>query len=145
MALGGCSRASRPEPSLPDVKLQTLAGPPGKSLASCPTAKCLTIVVAPWCPYCRASTPQLIEFRKYLKEKNVYSRVVVGMDKPQALRDYAVVFGPDTLLDPDGALSAGGVPHFFVSNSAGEVTKDVPGMPQIRDNGELAAYFEVLP
>src|SRR5437016_5581843 len=91
--LGGCSRASGEKDSLPDVKLETLAGNAKVSLASCPTAKCLTVVVAPWCPYCRAATPQITELRKFLKQRSISSRIVVAMDKPEALREYARAFG----------------------------------------------------
>src|SRR5689334_22878006 len=103
IVLAGCSPS--PKDHLPDVSLTTLSGDSRQSLASCPTAKCLNVVVAPWCPYCRAATPTIVELRNYLNKNNLATtRVIVGMDKPQALADYAKDFGPDTLLDPGESL-----------------------------------------
>ena|SRR3989338_5561902 len=144
MALGACSRSSR-EQSMPAIKLPTLAGGSAQSLKSCPTAKCLTVVVAPWCPYCRAATAKITELRNFLKKRNIVSKVVVGTDKPQAVLDYAREFGADTLLDFEGSFAVQGVPHFIVTDSAGSVIKDVPGMPQIDDVKELASYFGLMP
>ncbi len=109
--------------------LGTLSSGKTVSLAGCPTAKCLTVVVAPWCGYCRAATPHVLALRDYLDSRGVTTRVVVGMDKTASVKAYALEFGPDTLLDPEGQVSANGVPHFFVTDAAGAVLKEVAGVP----------------
>ena len=58
---GGDSSVAR---RLPDTRLPTLAGPVGQSLAECPTDKCLTVVVAPWCGVCHQVTPDIVRLRR---------------------------------------------------------------------------------
>lgn len=139
MALSGCEAA--PRASMPDVRLSTVSARQGESLASCPTAKCLTVYVAPWCGYCRSGTPMLIELKKHLENRNVAMRVVVGMDDPGPVRAYALEFGTDSLIDPSGSLKTNGVPHFWVTNAAGKVLREVGGLPQAETVGDLAEYF----
>lgn len=140
-ALSACS--SEPSrPYLPPIELAKLSSGKGPSMASCPTAKCLTIYVAPWCGYCRAGTPTMLALRAFLTREKVTTRVVVGMAPLDDVKEYARDFGPDTLLDPGNAVGVrGGVPHFFVSDAAGRILKKVAGMPQTRDVELLAAYF----
>jgi thiol-disulfide isomerase/thioredoxin len=126
---------------MPDIRLQTLAHQTGPSLASCSTPTCLTIYVAPWCGYCRQATPLIIELKKHLEKKGVSTRIVVGMDAMEAVRAYAVEFGPDTLLDPDGGFRVSGVPHFLVSDASGAISKKVPGLPPYDDVAGVAAYL----
>lgn len=127
---------------LPDLSLPTLAGKAAPSLAACPTAKCLTIFVAPWCGYCRAGTALFIRAKAYLKIKGVETRIVVSMDGERAVRDYALEFGPETLLDPENkAAVGGGVPHMFVSDAAGTVLKEVPGLPRVETAAEFADFL----
>ncbi|HVE14152.1 MAG TPA: redoxin family protein [Elusimicrobiota bacterium] len=109
-----------------DATLETADGAE-VSLKSCPTPKCLTVYVAPWCGICRGATPFIKDLREYLSERGVASRVVVGKDRPEALKDYATAFGPDALLDPDGLLAPKGVPQFFVSDAQGKILKALPG------------------
>jgi hypothetical protein len=114
----------------------------GKALASCPTPKCFTVYVAPWCPHCRDATSVILTTRDYLNQHNVHTNVIVGMDKAKALKDYARTFGPDTLLDRDGDLAQGGVPHFYVTDKAGHVLRDQAGVPEgITDPKEFAGLF----
>lgn len=116
--------------------------PAARSLASCPTPKCLTVYVAPWCGYCRAATPSIIALRAYLKKHGVHTDIIVGMDRPKALAAYAKVFGPDTVLDEDGALAQGGVPHFYVTDKSGSLLQEQAGVPQgIADPKEFASLF----
>lgn len=140
---GACSRPGATE-KLPDVRLPTVSAALGPSLASCPAKKCLTVYIAPWCGYCRAATPMLIELRKYLRKNQEEMRFIVGRDRLQALRDYARIFGPDTLMDVDDVFSVDGVPHFFVSDSQGTIIKEVSGAP-MGDYSleEIAAYFSL--
>jgi hypothetical protein len=136
-----CSRSAGGE-RLPDLRLPTASAQEGPSLRSCPTAKCLIVYVAPWCGYCRAATPMILALRDYLQSRGVTTRIVVGKDRLAVLRDYARDFGPDTLLDPDEAFPVGGVPHFFVTDRAGAVLKEVSGVPSVKIPVEdFAAYF----
>ncbi len=136
----GCAGSS--QDSLPDLRLPTLSARLGASLASCPTAKCLTIYVAPWCGYCRAGTPLILALRRHLKERGVATRVVVGMSGLEEIEAYAREFGPDTLLDPEGSYRVAGVPHFIVSNQKGAILRDVAGMPFAIENvADFASYY----
>src|SRR5207244_1518320 len=112
--------------------LPTLDGKGTVSLASCPGAKCLTVYVAPWCGVCRASSGLILALGEYLKARGIETRVVVGKDRLDAVREYARTFGPKTLLDPDGGVGLrGGVPQFIVTDPAGKVLKAMPGVPGI--------------
>jgi hypothetical protein len=127
-ALAAC--AQQTPAALPDLSLPTLAGPE-VNLRSCPTEKCVTAYVAPWCPHCRAATEGLLALRGRLKSKGMTVRFVVGQDNPAAVKSYAAAFGPDALLDPDGRMRvAGGVPHIFVSDAHGRVERDFAGVPK---------------
>ncbi|HAM35865.1 MAG TPA: hypothetical protein DEB40_08500 [Elusimicrobia bacterium] len=127
---------------MPDIRLPTYAASEGQSLASCPAAKCLTAYVAPWCGYCRSSTPMLMALRGYLERHGVAMRFIVGKDRLPALRAYAREFGPDTMLDVDDAVAVGGVPHFFVSDQHGVILRQISGVPS-SDNPieDIAASF----
>lgn len=85
-----------------------------------------------------------IRVKEYLRLKGVETRVVVSMDDDKAVSDYAVEFGPDTLLDPaNKAAVGGGVPHLFVSDAAGTILKEVPGLPQVQTAAEFAEYLDL--
>lgn len=139
-ACGGSESASK----LPDVKLTTLAGPEGPSLASCSSGKCLTVLVAPWCGVCHAVTPDIVALRKRLAKSGVESRVVVGLAELAPIKEFAAEFGPDALLDPKGVMRARGVPLFLVTDSSGNVVKRVAGFPRGLGTDELAAYLGLL-
>lgn len=145
LALAGCSGASGPAgASLPDLTLPRLDGASASSLASCATPKCLTIVVAPWCGYCRMGTPMFIRVKEFLRLKGVETRIVVSMADETDVRDYAREFGPDTLLDPaNKAAVSGGVPHLFVSDKTGAILKEVPGLPQVQTAADFAGYLDL--
>lgn len=132
-ALAACSGGGDPVSSaLPDVSLPTLGGPPGGSLKSCPTDRCLTVVVAPWCGVCHQTAPYVVELRRYLDKKGVSSRVVVGLsDDAAAIRDFAKKFGSDALLDDAGHMRPRGVPLFLVSDAQGRVLKVLNGFPRV--------------
>jgi hypothetical protein len=138
LLLAGCGG---PLDSLPNIDLPTLAGPDA-SLRQCATSKCVVAYVAPWCPHCRSNTPGILALRDAMWKKGVLVRVVVGMDKPENLRAYAQVFGPNTLLDPNNRFSVNGVPHFYVADAGGRIKSDFAGTP--RDGAtadELASAF----
>ena len=136
-----CAKSDERE-RLPDLRMPTVAAQESPSLASCPTSKCLTAYVAPWCGYCRAATPMLLALRRFLGEHDVTTRFVVGKDQLPALRDYAQVFGPDAMLDVNDSLDIGGVPHFFVSDRNGVILKEISGVPAGQAPiAEIAAVF----
>ena len=84
-----------------------------------------------------------MRLRRFLDKAGVGSRVVVGLSSELTqIKEMAALFGSDTLLDPDGVMSARGVPLFLVTNRAGEVIKRVSGFPRgMSTPDELAAYF----
>jgi len=140
-ACGGAESASK----LPDVRLATLGGPLGPSLATCATDKCLTVVVAPWCGICHQVTPDIVRLRRFLDKAGVSSRVVVGLDDLEPIKGMAALFGSDSLLDPGGAVTARGVPLFIVTDRAGAVVKRVSGFPRGMSSPEELASFFGLP
>lgn len=144
LALAGCGggEGGGAQKTLPDVRLKTLGGATGPSLASCPAAKCLTVLVAPWCGVCHAVAGDVVNLRRHLDARGVPVRVVVGLASLEEIKPFAERFGPDALVDPDGAFRARGVPLFVTTGSDGRVLKTVPGFP--RGAGtltELAAQF----
>lgn len=138
-ACGGESVATR----LPDVRLPTLGGPLGPSLASCLTEKCLTVIVAPWCTVCHQVTPDIVRLRRFLDKAGISSRVVVGLSPDlEPIKEMAALYGSDALLDQGGAVAARGVPLFIVTNRAGDVIKRVNGFPRGASTpDDLAAFF----
>ncbi len=127
---------------LPDVRLSTLGGPLGPSLASCSTEKCLTVVVAPWCGVCHSVAPEIVRLRRHLDSAGISSRVVVGLAELPQIKEFAAVFGSDALLDPDRVMPARGVPLFLVTNRKGEIIKRLDGFPSGTSSPEqLAGQF----
>ena len=123
--------ASPPGRGFGDLTLKTVQGG-SKRLADCSTERCLTIYVAPWCGVCLESTEFLAAFRRYLGERGVETRIIVGKAPEDQVLRYAEVFGRDTLLDPDSRAPApGGVPNFIVSDGQGMILKTMPGVPEI--------------
>jgi len=132
------------------VSLASVGTPDKKfSLQSCATEKCLTVYLSPWCGVCRASTDLIKALRPWLAERGVASRVVIGRDRPDAVEEYAKVFGPDTLIDAAGVVPLrGGVPQFLISDGAGNILKAQPGVLRIVrppiPEAELAALSQAL-
>ncbi len=145
-ALLSCSRASDVSLSaLPDVRLLTLAGVPGPMLSSCPTQKCLTVLVAPWCGVCHAVAPDIVKFRRWLDTHGIASRVVVGLsDDLKQIREFASEFGSDAMIDPEGSMRARSVPYFVVSDPRGRVLKTLNGFPRSGQPEDLARYLNLL-
>ncbi|MFA5141160.1 MAG: redoxin family protein [Elusimicrobiota bacterium] len=115
---------------MPVLALERVGGGEPVRLDSCPTAKCLTVIVAPWCGICRSSTGFLGAFAAYLKGRGVESRVVVSQGSASDVASYAKEFGPDTLMDPGGSVPApGGVPNFVVTDGTGKALRRMPGVP----------------
>jgi hypothetical protein len=127
--LGGCSAVGRTD-VLPAARLYTLAGDLAAPLNTCPTERCVTIAVAPWCSVCRAHAEDIKAFRRYLDERSIQSRVVVGSSKDRvAIAAFALEFGSETQLDPVGALKIPSVPHLILSDREGRVLKRLLGIP----------------
>jgi hypothetical protein len=112
--------------SLPDVGLTTLGGEK-VLLTACPTEKCLVVVLSPWCPHCHNAAANIKALRGYIKEQGDATKIVVGKDSPAAVRQFAEEFGDDTLLDPEGAVPANGVPHFYAIYDGGGIIKEQGG------------------
>jgi len=146
IGLSACSDgATHVARRLPDARLMTLAGTPGPSLASCPTDKCLTVLVAPWCGVCHGAVPEIVAFRRWLDARGVASRVIVGAsDDLPAIKDFAKEFGADALLDPEQTVGSRSVPLFLVSDREGKVLKAVGGLPRAGGPEELARYLELI-
>ena len=85
------------------------------------------MVLAPWCPHCHNAAANIKALRDYLKEQGDATRIVVGKDSPAAVRQFAAEFGDDTLLDPEGAVPANGVPHFYAIYDGGGIIKEQGG------------------
>ena len=141
LALSSCGNGGSFS-QLPDVRLSTLGGPLGPSLAKCPTEKCLTVVLAPWCGVCHAVTPDIVRLRRFLDKAGVSSRIVVGLADLTQIKGFAALYGSDALLDPDGEMTARGVPLFLVTNRKGEIIKRFDGFPNGASTApELAGFF----
>ena len=130
------SGEARPGSVFDGISLPTLSSARPVALASCPTKRCLTVYVAPWCGFCRRSTPMFKKLKESLRWRMVTTRIVVGMDKESAVRGYAREFGGDTLLDFEGALSPRGVPHLFLTDRTGTVIRSRAGAPESLSEAE---------
>ncbi|MBI5622760.1 MAG: hypothetical protein HY924_03170 [Elusimicrobia bacterium] len=126
---------------MPDISLPTLDGSRSVSVAGCPTEKCLTVSVAPWCGNCRTHSKTFQDLRSDLTAKGIATRFIVGMDRLDDVRAYAAEFGPDTLLDPDGLFPLTGVPSFTVSNATGTVLNTARGVPSFVKNEKALAWY----
>jgi thiol-disulfide isomerase/thioredoxin len=131
-------RKAGPKGSLPELSLSDAAGQE-TFLPECPKAKCLTVYLTPWCPYCRRATGLVQALQKELPEKGVPVRVVVGQDEDVRCRDYAAQFGTGTLLDCEKRWQPKGVPHFFVSDGDGGVLAAEAGAPEGVSAAQVAA------
>lgn len=129
LAAGACKQTPAAKAPFANVVLPSADGARNVSLGSCPTERCLAIYVAPWCGYCRSSTPFFKQLRPFLRQQGMESWVVIGMDQPQALSAYAREFAGDALLDLSGAIDAKNVPHFYVVAKGGAVLKHTAGLP----------------
>jgi thiol-disulfide isomerase/thioredoxin len=97
----------------------------------CIKDRCLTVVVAPWCPSCRALNGMIISLRDQVEADGYPVNVVVAMDKPRALAQYAASYAKPVALDVDGKfwkqVKIKGVPYFAVTNSKGEIVEFING------------------
>lgn len=115
------------------VHLPAVAAIGFTSLERCPTTRCLTVYVAPWCPACRKAIPLIKDMRSRLQARQVAVRVVVGADRDGSLREAAATYGPDTLLDERNAVDLHSFPSFLVSDSSGAILAHQSGAPATRE------------
>ncbi|MBI5240734.1 MAG: hypothetical protein HY926_09695 [Elusimicrobia bacterium] len=120
-------RREKARDSVLDVDLPTADGAGMVWLAGCPTAKCLTVYVAPWCSVCREGSGAIKALRSHLSGRGITTRIVVGRDSISTVASYASEFGAKTLLDPDEKVALRGVPHFFVSSEGGAISFEKSG------------------
>ncbi len=102
----------------------------GRVGGKCPEAKCLTIYVAPWCPYCTKAKPLIEKLTKELRSDGVEVAVIVGHDTPEAVEDYAKKYSFPVLLDADKSFynqKKLGVPFFISSNNEGKIIQELTG------------------
>lgn len=102
----------------------------------CIKDRCLTVVVAPWCPTCRALNGMIISLRDQVEADGYPVNVVVAMDKPRALAQYAASYAKPVALDVDGKfwkqVKIKAVPYFAVTNSKGEIVEFIySGHPDV--------------
>jgi hypothetical protein len=108
------------------IILASLDGAFRRAKGPCSAARCLTIYVAPWCPFCRRSTSRFIAMRKFLAGRGVPTIFVVGGAELGLCEEYAQEFGPKTLLDPNASLQVPGYPHFIITDANGATLSEGP-------------------
>jgi thiol-disulfide isomerase/thioredoxin len=125
---GAATAERKPGPGglLPEMSLASLDGHE-TFLPECGKPKCLTVVVAPWCPHCRAVADVLLALQDWLPAHDVGMRMVVSHDSEENVRNYAKAYGPSTLTDPEANFSVGGVPAFIVSTNGGAILSKQSG------------------
>ena len=138
------SRNPGPKGLLPELTLTSLGGNE-TFLPDCAMPKCLTVVVAPWCPHCRKMTEVLVALNNYLPEHDVGMRVIVAADSEEKVRDYAESYGQATLLDPESTFHVRGVPQFIISTEGGAILNETNGGPENeKDPGRFATAIGAL-
>ena len=102
-----------------------------KRRLSCLRNRCLTIYLAPWCPYCRKSQGAILDAVKQLEARGISTTIILGMDKPEALVAYAADFPFPVYFDSNNAyfkkLDMKGVPHSIVWLPGGKIIKHKSG------------------
>jgi thiol-disulfide isomerase/thioredoxin len=98
---------------------------------NCPKERCLTIVVAPWCPTCRRMKGTISALHAQLQAEGLPVTLVIGMDKPDALQAYAQQHQEPVLLDMNRSFTKRAkiraVPYFAVTNRKGEIIEEMKG------------------
>ncbi|MFN9726954.1 TlpA family protein disulfide reductase [Acidovorax sp.] len=97
----------------------------------CLQERCLTIVVAPWCPACRRMKGTISALRQQVEADGRPVFLVIGMDKPEALQNYARQHSETVLLDMNRSFTKRAnirsVPYFAVTNHKGEIVEEMKG------------------
>ena len=135
------ARTPGPAGLLPELTMHTLAGKEA-FLPECAKAKCLTVVLAPWCPHCRKSTDVLIALQDYLPAHDVDMRVIVAADSNMKVREYAKKFGPETIVDAGSKFKVGGFPDYIVSTEGGAILSEGGNGPE--DEKDPATFASAI-
>jgi thiol-disulfide isomerase/thioredoxin len=97
----------------------------------CLQDRCLTIVVAPWCPACHRMKGTISALRQQVEADGRPVALVIGMDKPEALQNYAQQHSETVLLDIKRSFTKRAkirsVPYFAVTNRKGEIVEEMKG------------------
>lgn len=114
-----------PEFAQGQIRTRTMAG------GACTAERCLTVVVAPWCPVCRRLDSTIIALRAAAEASGVPVSMVIGMDKPEALRSYGEHYAQPVLLDEQRNFTRRAkirtVPYFAVTDRNGEIVAEIRG------------------
>lgn len=100
------------------------------------TSKCLVVYLAPWCGTCKSAVEVVNEMSKYFgtSSSRVGLRVVLGMDKQEALNEFAKSFTENVYFDPSGeylrAIGGGGVPGWWVIDDSNMIQTHFAGVVQ---------------
>lgn len=94
--------------------------------------KCLVAVIAPWCGYCRRSTPMIKALlEKYKGSSDFEVNAVVSADEDSAMETYAGELGSGAFYDPGSAFSTSvgvrGFPTWVLLDSSAKVIKSASG------------------
>ncbi len=93
--------------------------------------KCLVAVVAPWCGYCRRSSPMIKAMLEKLKGPELSFNAVVTGDENAAMEAYASELGAGAYYDPgNGFATAAGVkgfPTWVLFDPAAKTNRAVSG------------------
>lgn len=123
---------------IPEVTLYPVDGG-GTFMPRCDQDRCLTVIVAPWCPHCRDATQTILDLRDYLANKGVGVRIVVSQDTEARCEAYAADFGRDALLDPSNSIQSHAVPQFWLSDSRGAIIGKMDGIAPEATPEQVAA------
>lgn len=94
--------------------------------------KCLVAVIAPWCGYCRRSTPMIKSLlQKYGGSGDLMVNAVVTADEDQSTAQYAGELGAGAFSDPGNAFSSAmgvrGFPTWVLFDEQGRTVKSASG------------------
>lgn len=125
--------------------LMTAKGTTGQ--ASCVGAKkCLVAVIAPWCGYCRKSTPMIKALlQKYKGASDFAVNAVVTADEDHSMESYAGELGSGAFYDPGNVFSSAmgvrGFPTWVLLDASAKVIKSASGA--YPDVEQLFAQFDL--
>jgi len=94
--------------------------------------KCLVAFVAPWCGYCRRSTPLMQSLlQKYKPSGDLVFNVVVTGDETASIEGYASELGGGAFYDPQNqfasAMGVRGFPTWVLFDASGKPIKTASG------------------
>ncbi len=97
----------------------------------CSTDRCLTIYVAPWCPYCTQLTPVIDQMARDLQSEGVSVALIVGSDSLGKVKAYAKKYSVPVYEDANGdyyrSIGVTAVPYFAVTNASGKIVETMLG------------------